>query len=114
MASCALFSQPLTTLNGAVGVLAIAVAALLWLVCPTPRLSAPLPLSHLSLAGFHVSVLGNMLGCCAIALWNYCVAAEAAAIADAVSRRWRAILSIHAAWLRGRYLDISIGSPFTT
>ena len=39
--------------------------------------------------------MGNMLGCCAIALWNYCVAAEAAAIAYAMSRCWRAILREH-------------------
>ena len=66
IASCALFRQPLMILNGAVGVLAIAVAALLWLVCPAPQPPAPPPLCHLLLFrrsrqchGQHVGLLCN-------------------------------------------------------
>jgi hypothetical protein len=37
-------------------------------------------------AGFHVSVLDSKLGCCAFALWNSCVASEAAAAGYVISR----------------------------
>jgi hypothetical protein len=89
VASCALFSRPLVVLNAAVVVLAVAVALLLWLVryhppivtfSPPPRL-----LAHLLFAGVYVGVLDSMLGCCAFALWNSCVASQAAATGYVVS-----------------------------
>ena len=86
--SCALFSQPLVILNAATGVLAIAIAILLWLVRHphTRRLPPAAPPFQPISAGFHVSVLDSKLGCCAFALWNSCVASEAAAAGYVISR----------------------------
>lgn len=58
---------------------------------------------HASHAGVHVSVVDGMLGCCAFALWNYCVASEAEATGYAFSCCWCEALSIHAARPCGRH-----------